>query len=192
MRKIRLTKKGIVIIAALLLILIIALVLILWPRGKDNDKNVSLSKNEQIYAHTEEGIIKDEEYKGIKFSNISLLTKGNDTTFTANVTNVSDKDISDEKLHVSLKDKDGTEKVKLLAYIPGGLKKGETKVVTAIARGGFKDVVTKESPLWLQRFLMAEGVRSINNIVDNSKGTQNAFLYLLFIKNGLYLLYRKY
>ncbi|MBE6142906.1 MAG: phenylalanine--tRNA ligase subunit beta [Erysipelotrichaceae bacterium] len=29
-----------------------------------------------------------------------------------------------------------------------------------------KDVVTKESPLWMQRFLMAEGVRSINNIVD--------------------------
>lgn len=28
------------------------------------------------------------------------------------------------------------------------------------------DVTTKESPLWLQRALMAEGIRSINNIVD--------------------------
>ena len=29
-----------------------------------------------------------------------------------------------------------------------------------------KDVVTKESPLWLKNFLMAQGFRSINNIVD--------------------------
>ena len=29
-----------------------------------------------------------------------------------------------------------------------------------------KDVVTKESPLWLKNFLMAKGIRSINNIVD--------------------------
>lgn len=29
-----------------------------------------------------------------------------------------------------------------------------------------RDVVTKPSPRWLQRFLMAEGIRSINNIVD--------------------------
>ena len=29
-----------------------------------------------------------------------------------------------------------------------------------------KDVVTKESPLWLKNFLMAQGIRSINNIVD--------------------------
>ena len=72
-----------------------------------------------------------------------MLTEKGYTTFTADVTNVSKEDIKNEKLHISLKNKDGKEVIKLLAYIPGGLKVGEIKTITASAKGDFNDVVSK-------------------------------------------------
>lgn len=136
-----LKNKNVKIIIGILIILIIAiLLLLLFPKAHDNDVAV---KDNGIYSHTEKGIIKEEEYKGVKFSNISMLTENGYTTFTADVTNVSKADIKNERLHISLRDKDGKEKIKLLAYIPGGLKVGEVKTVTASAKGDFKEVISK-------------------------------------------------
>lgn len=141
-KKMKIKKKYFKILIGILLILIIAILLLLFfPKSHDNEVAI---KDNEIYAHTEEGIIKEEEYKGIKFSNISMLTEKGYTTFTADVTNISKEDISSEKLHISLKDKDGKEKIKLLAYIPGGLKVGEVKTITASAKGEFREVVSKE------------------------------------------------
>ncbi len=133
-------KKRIVILIGILLITAIV-VIISIPKVKNN---MIAMKDNGIYAHTEEGIIKEEEYKGIKFSNISMLTKKDYTTFTADITNITDKDIKEERLHISLKDDNKKEVVKLLAYFPGGLKKDETKTIEAIAHGNFTDATNKE------------------------------------------------
>ena len=133
--------KNVKIIIGILLILIIAILLLKFlPKKHDNDVVI---KDSEIHSHTEKGIIKEEEYKGVKFTNISMLTEKGYTTFTADVTNVSKENIETERLHISLKNKDGKEIIKLLAYIPGGLKVGEIKTITASAKGEFNDVVSK-------------------------------------------------
>lgn len=133
-------KKSKIIIGIILILIIVILLLLLFPKAHDNDVAV---KDGEIHSHTEKGIIKEEEYKGVKFTNISMLTEKGYTTFTADVTNVSKENIETEKLHISLKNKDGKEIIKLLAYIPGGLKVGEIKTITASAKGEFNDVVSK-------------------------------------------------
>lgn len=133
-------QKSKIIIGIILIIIIVILLLLLFPKAHDNDVAV---KGGEIHSHTEKGIIKEEEYKGIKFTNISMLTEKGYTTFTADVTNVSKENIETERLHISLKNKDGKEIIKLLAYIPGGLKVGEIKTITASAKGEFNDVVSK-------------------------------------------------
>ena len=105
---------------------------------------VSIKQDNKIFAHTSEGIIKEVEYNGVKFSNISMLTENGYTTFSADITNVSGEDISKERLHVVLKDSNGKEVIKYLAYFPGGLKKDETKTITASAHGNFTDAEVKE------------------------------------------------
>lgn len=125
------------------MVLLIVLLLIVFGSKGGSSKKIA-NKDSGIRAHTEEGIIKEEEFNGIKFSNISMLTEKGYTTVSADVTNVSDNDITNERLHLSLKDKDSNESVKLLVYIPNGLKKGETKTITASAHGEFSEVVSKE------------------------------------------------
>ncbi|MBR2840454.1 MAG: FxLYD domain-containing protein [Bacilli bacterium] len=129
-----------VVLVVLLVIIIIGVVLFSIPKVK---KNMVKLEDNGIYAHTEEGIIKEEEYDGIKFSNISMLTKDGYTTFTSDITNTSDSDIEKERLHIILKDENDKEALKYLAYFPGGLKKGETKTITATAHGNFTNVKTK-------------------------------------------------
>lgn len=132
-------KNSKIIIEVLLASIMIIMFLLFLPKAHDD-----VVKDNGIKAHTEEGIVKEEEYKGIKFSNISMITEKGYTTFTADVTNVSGADIDTERLHIDLKDKDGKVVIKLLAYIPNGLKSGEVKKVNASAKGEFKEIVSKE------------------------------------------------
>lgn len=124
-------------------IIIITLSILFIFIGSKKNK-VSIKQDNKIFAHTSEGIIKEEEYNGVKFSNISMLTENDYTTFSADITNVSGEDISKERLHVVLKDSNGKEVIKYLAYFPGGLKKDETKTITASAHGNFTDAEVKE------------------------------------------------
>lgn len=138
MRETLLNKNSKVILAALLFVLIIVPLVL-------NNKNIikKLNRNKNIYYHEEKGIIKEEQIDGIKFTNISLITKNNQTTFSADVTNVSKEDIKTENLNVDLINKKKQTVITLVANIPNGLKKGESKRVTAVAKGEFKDVITK-------------------------------------------------
>ncbi len=122
------------------LILIIGLVLLFMSIP---EKKTKLSDVE-IFRHREEGIVKEEEYKGIKLTNIKMVTEGEYTTFSATATNVSDSDINIENFYIELKDKNGSSVAKLLGYIPDGLKKGEVKQIRSTAKGSFKSAYTKE------------------------------------------------
>ena len=52
--------------------------------------------------------------------------------------------IEKETYNIKLKDKNNKEVVTLLAYLPGGIKKDETKTVTASVQGEYKEVTSKE------------------------------------------------
>ena len=138
MIKVKRSKFGMVIG---IFIIVLCILFVIFTSNKNR---VSIIQDNKIFANTSEGIIKEEEYDGIKFSNISMLTKDDKTTFTADVTNVSNSEITKEKLHVVLKNGDGKEVIKFLAYFPGGLKKNETKTITAFADGSFKEAEVKE------------------------------------------------
>ena len=129
-----------VVLIGILVFIIIVVIIISIPKTK---KNLSKTQDNGIYAHTEEGIIKEEEYEGIEFKNISMLTEDGYTTFTSDITNTSDSDIEKERLHIVLKDENDKEVLKYLAYFPGGLKKNETKTITATAQGNFTNAKTK-------------------------------------------------
>ena len=122
------------------LILIIGLVLLFMSIP---EKKTKLSDVE-IFRHREEGIVKEEEYKGIKLTNIKMVTEGEYTTFSANAKNVSDSDIKIERFYIDLKDKNGNSIAKLLGFIPEGLKKGEEKKISSSAKGKFKNAFTKD------------------------------------------------
>lgn len=134
----------IILVALLLLITMIIFFISLPKANKEEKEKKIISEDSGIHFHKEKEIVKEEKYEGIKFSNISMVTKGEYTTFSADVTNESKQDIEKERLHISLKDKEGKEIIKLLVYIPKGLKIGETKNITASAKGEFNEVVSKE------------------------------------------------
>ena len=127
-----------IIVAGLLLVISLILFFILIPKGTET------KTKSNIYSHSEEGIVKEEEYKGIKLTNISMVTENGYTTFKATATNVSDSDINIENFYIELKDKNGSSVAKLLGYIPNGLKKGEAKQIRSTAKGSFKSAYTKE------------------------------------------------
>lgn len=96
------------------------------------------------FYHKEKGIIKEEEIDGIKFTNIKLFTKNNQTTFTAEVKNITGDDNPNKNLYIDLINKKGEVEITLVANMPGGMKKYESKTITATAKGEFKNVVTKK------------------------------------------------
>lgn len=140
-------RNGKIIISALLFILVLIPILLNTKKSKNfeqkSEEKVKYEYNKKEFFHIEEDIIKDEKTKGIKFTNISLLTKNGQTTFTADVTNTTSKDIKTEDLDVNLLDKNNKVVITLRAHIPNGLKKNETKKVSASAKGEFKNVVSK-------------------------------------------------
>ena len=110
---------------------------------KKEVKKTGIITEGNTLKHVSEGIIKKEKIQGVEFSNITLTTKDGQTTFTANVTNVTNKDIKTENFDIDLLDKNDKVVITLRANIPNGLKKHETKQVNASAKGDFKNVVSK-------------------------------------------------
>lgn len=125
-------------------LLAILLVISLWFALKPNTKKFSSSNDgKEIFAHTEEGIIKDEQLDGLKFTNISLITDKGYTSFTCDVTNTSEDNIDVSNVNIELKDKNDNTVVTLIGNIGSKLKPGELRVITASARGEFRNVVSK-------------------------------------------------
>ena len=124
-------------------IILIVLLIILFLIIKNHNNKVAINDN-GVYVYSSLELVKDVEYKGLKFTNISMTSEKGYTTFTCDVTNTTDKDIEKETYNIKLKDKNNKEVVTLLAYLPGGIKKGETKTVTASTQGEYKEITSKE------------------------------------------------
>lgn len=92
----------------------------------------------------EKTVAEEEVFKGVKFSNIKMEFKNGITVFTADLTNITKKEIKEENYYIDLFDKKGNLVITLLACVPGGLKPNETKDIIASATGSLKKAVTKE------------------------------------------------
>ena len=126
-------KKAAIAIAAVLLIAIVAAVLLLVNNNKDNKSNKK--EEDKLIANTNAGIIKEEEYKGLKFSNVTLIKgKGTDVyTLSMDVTNMTNETNNITQVDIPIKNKDGEVEVTLLGYIGEDLKPNETRTITASA-----------------------------------------------------------
>ncbi len=122
---------------------IIALIAGLTISDKLINNKIADNTDSGIVANTKEGIIKEEVYEGLKFSNISLITENGYTTFSADVTNTTDTDNNISDVNIELKDKDDNTVITLRGNIGDTLKSGETRTITAVTKGNFKSVVTK-------------------------------------------------
>jgi len=127
-----LNKKLIGIIAVVAVVFILVLVFVLT--GKD-DKEVTKGNGEKNgpVANTNDKVVEEFELKGLKFSNISVITDNTTSYVTIDVTNPTDANISMNSINILFKDKDGNEIVTLLGYFGGEVPAGETRVISAQA-----------------------------------------------------------
>ena len=127
------------------LVVIIALIVGLIISFGFRKEKIGLAKNDNqgASANTSQNVIKEETYKNLKFSNVSLITENGYSTFTADVTNIStnNSDISD--VDIVLQDKDGNEVITLRGNIGEPLKPNETRTITAVTKGELKNVTAK-------------------------------------------------
>ncbi len=129
-------------IKIILMVFILLLAVVpLWYKSKDIELK---EKKKEIteYSHKEDSIVKDETFKNLKFTDISLITKNGITTFSATVTNVGNTENGYENVYIDLNDKKG----KVLTSLKGSIGKlapnGITRINTS-AKGTFKDATSK-------------------------------------------------
>ena len=124
--------KGIAIaICVVLILIIVAIILLVLNNGKGKD--VSIKKDSGITANTNSGIVKDEEFEGLSFTNVTLIKDGktHQYTLTCDVTNNTEQDIATKQVDIVLKNEKGNEIITLLGYIgENGLKSKETTTIT--------------------------------------------------------------
>lgn len=128
-------QKAVIIILVLLVLFVILLI-----ANIKKEKNVT---KPDMVANTSSELIKEETYEGLKFNNISLISKDGYSTFTADVTNTSSETSNIQNVNIVLKDKKGNTIVTLLGNIGQSLKANETKTITASTKGELTGVVSK-------------------------------------------------
>ena len=124
------------------LVFLMGIVLLLFnymPNKKVTKKN----NQKEVFAHTEDGITKEVIVEGVKFTNISMITKNKQTIFSASVVNTTENDIKREKYSIDLLNKKGIKIITLIASVPNGLKKGEVKTITAVSSGYYRNAFSK-------------------------------------------------
>lgn len=131
-------KKFLIILLVAVIALIIGLV-ISFGFGKEE----LASGEPTTVANTSADVIKEENYEGLKFTNISLITEDGYSTFTADVTNTNTTDSNISDVDIILQDEDGNEVITLRGNIGEGLKPNETRTITASTKGDLKDVTAK-------------------------------------------------
>lgn len=122
-------KNECIIAGVIIIVAIIALVCVLTFSG--NGKTEVVKGDDSVKKVTAEGVVKDETYKGLKFTNVQLAEDGENYTLTMEVTNTNSETSKITRVFIPLKDKDGKTIISLLGYIGDDLKPNETRTITA-------------------------------------------------------------
>ena len=122
--------KTLSIIMTVLIILIIILIIVLCVNNS-NDKKLK----PEVITNTNEGIIKEEDYNGLVFNNVSLITEKGYTTFTASVTNRNSEVSNISDVNINFYDKDDNLIMSFRGNIGDNLNPGETRTITSSTKG---------------------------------------------------------
>lgn len=80
----------------------------------DNKDNTAITEPS---ANTEDGIVGEQTIDGLKFTNITLISEGESTVYTADVVNTTDAVIDAKSFNVTFKDNDGKEIATALVFV---------------------------------------------------------------------------
>ena len=118
-------------IILLVIILIMLMLAIICALSVDNEK----SKEPEMVANTNEGIIKEEDYNGLVFNNVSLITEKGYTTFTADVTNTNSEVSNISDVNINFYDENDNLIMSFRGNIGDNLSPGETRTITSSTKG---------------------------------------------------------
>ena len=135
---------ALVIVGLVIIVAVSASLLAASDKTKKDNKETAKKTEEKITAITAPGIIQDEEYKGLSFTNTTLIKKGNIYTLSMNVTNKTKETSEITKVYIPVKTENGDVITNFVGYIGEDLKAGETRTITASTSGDLSKVVKKE------------------------------------------------
>ena len=133
-----------VIIPIIITISIILLAVILFLVRDKMSGDMNSNEQNETTAVTEKGVIKDEEFQGLKFTNATLINKDGIYTLSVDVKNTSKEASKVTSVNIPIKDKNGHEIITLLGYIGKVLKPGETTTIVASTSADLSKAYTKE------------------------------------------------
>lgn len=131
----------IALIGIFVAILIIVIGIIYFNSKKED---ASAKKDNKLIAITSPGIIKDEEYEGLKFTNTTLIRQNGIYTLSMEVTNTKNEKSTIKQVNIPIKDKKGNELIVLLGYIGKELGPNESATITASASANLSKATDKE------------------------------------------------
>lgn len=114
--------------------LVVCMMVVFVATGCESKKGeTGLQNNADIQTNTNEKVIGSQEVSGLKFDNVSLIYENGESTFSANVTNVTAETIEVDTIKVIFKNADGSVLDTLPADIGGSIVSGTTNTFTTRA-----------------------------------------------------------
>lgn len=136
----KIDKKVLIAIVAVIVVIIVVVAVVFLTR----DKKENVATNEDgTTAITEQGVIKDESYGGLNFSNTTLIKDGNMYTLSMDVTNPTNDAIDLEQVGIDMKDDKGNTIITLYGYIGEPMAAGETRTITSSTETDLSKVTSK-------------------------------------------------
>lgn len=95
-------------------------------------------------ANTNAQVIGEVEIDGLKINNVSVISEGEHTTFSADVTNTTSEPIDVKSFNIILKDANGEEVVTLLGFIGGTIAPNNSSTITSFVEMDLSSVASVE------------------------------------------------
>lgn len=121
-------KKSKIILITIGIITIVILALATFFMTRDDEE--ATGEEFVTTSNDNEGVIEEQDVDGLKISNVMLVVKEEGSTFTADVTNTTDKEISGT-LDIIFKTSTNKEVTSILGYFGNSIKPGETKQISS-------------------------------------------------------------
>ena len=106
-----------------------------WGKKTNDDKKKDENKENTTVtepsANTDAAVVGEQTIVGLKFTNITLISEGESTVYTADVVNTTDAAIDVKSFNVTFKDKDGKEIVTILVFVGSNIAPNESVTVSS-------------------------------------------------------------
>lgn len=128
----------------ILIVIIIVVMLIMGIAAFFMTHDFDTKKEDKFVAEANDnnGVIKTQKVDGLKISNVMLVVKEEGSTFTADVTNTTDKEIKGT-LDIIFKTSTDKDVTSILGYFGNSIKPGETKQINTNTSRQFNKNIIK-------------------------------------------------